>query len=159
MADYYQPRVSVINDKDEEYLPGADRVKRLLRPKRQGIHSGESVAVSLCHGNWTYFPSIMWKTNTLKRYMFDRDKPNTQDLVIQLNILRDGGSVFIDNTTTFLYRRSATSFSSKAKSGTRFNEEKKVYSDLAEHFYQTGWKKAARAARTRITVRIHKALS
>ena len=158
-ADYYQPDVQVIDEADKVYLPTADRIKRFLRPKKEGLHEGESVVTSLCHGNWTYFPSILWKTSTLKKYKFDENYPNTQDLLIQLNILCDKGSVFIDNAVTFQYRRSATSFSSKAKSGTRFKEENDVYNDLVKRFQAMGWKKAARAARMHITVRLHQILS
>lgn len=158
-ADYYQPNVEVIDENDTIYLPMADRIKKILRPKRQGLHKGESIVTSLCHGNWTYFPSLLWKTSTLKKYMFDENHPNTQDLLIQFDILANGGSIYIDNATTFQYRRSAQSFSSRAKSGTRFQEEKKMYSDSAERFDKMKWKHAARAARAHITVRIHRIVS
>lgn len=157
-ADYYQPRVEVIDENDTVYLPKADRIKQIIRPKREGIHSGESIVTSLCHGNWTYFPSLLWKTTTLKKYRFDLDKPNTQDLITQLNIICGGGSLFIDNSVTFQYRRSANSFSSKARAGTRFKEENDMYNMLAERFRKMGWGKAARAARLHITVRIHQML-
>ena len=158
-ADYYQPGVQVIDKTDKVYLPAADRLKKFIRPKKQGVHSGELLAASLCHGNWTYFPSLLWKTSVLKKYTFDKDKPNTQDLVTQLNIICDGGSLFIDNSVTFQYRRSADSFSSKAKNGTRFSEEDLIYNLLAKRFSDMGWNKAARAARAHITTRIHKILS
>ena len=158
-ADYYQPNVNVINEKDVVYLPIVDRIKRVVRPRRQGIHKGESVATSLCHGNWTYFPSLLWKTETLKKYGFNAEQPNTQDLTTQLDIISNGGSVYIDNTITFQYRRSAASFSSKAKSGTRFAEENKTYDDLAKQFHKMGWNKAARAARAHLTTRLHQIIS
>lgn len=158
-ADYYQPNVQVIDEMDSVYLPMADRVKRIIRPKRSGIHSGESIATSLCCGNWTYFPSILWKGSTIRKYKFDEKYPNTQDLLIQLNILCDGGSISIDDTTTFQYRRSASSFSSKAKNGTRFQEEDAVYNELAKRFRNMGWKKAYLAARLHFTVRLHRILS
>lgn len=158
-AGYYQPGVDVIDETDKVYLPIADRMKRFLRPRKEGTHSGEAVAISLCHGNWSYFPSILWKTATLKRYEFDPDYPNTQDVIAQLNIICDGGSLFVDNAITFQYRRSASSFSSKAKNGTRFREENEMYNNLAKRFSEMGWSKAARAARMHITVRLHQMLS
>jgi glycosyltransferase involved in cell wall biosynthesis len=158
-ADYYQPGVEVIDENDKVYLPLADRIKKIMQPKKNKLHSGDKVAASLCHGNWSYFPSILWKTKTLKKYGFDVDKPNTQDMVIQLNILCDGGSLYLDRDVTFQYRRSASSFSSKAKQGTRFEEENKVLNDYAERFRKLGWNKAARAARMHITVRLHQILS
>ena len=158
-ADYYQPAVNVINELDQVYFPLADRIKSFIRPNKPGLYSGEAIASSLCHGNWTYFPSITWKTATLKKYNFDEEKPNTQDVTTLLDILCNGGSMFLDNTVTFQYRRSASSFSSKAKSGTRFSEENATYNELADRFEKMGWKKAARAARLHITVRLHQILS
>jgi glycosyltransferase involved in cell wall biosynthesis len=158
-ADYYQPGITIIDDKDKPHFPLADRVKRFLRPKKAGIYSGEPIAITLAHGNWLYFPSLFWKTSTLKKYGFDKVQHNTQDVITELSIIRDGGSVYLDNEVTFLYRRSATSFSSKAKTGTRFSEENETYSRFSEEFSQIGWKKASLAARLHITVRLHQILS
>jgi glycosyltransferase involved in cell wall biosynthesis len=157
-ADYYQPGVKVIDETDKVYFPAADRIKRLLRPRKRGFYAGQTVATSLCHGNWTYFPSLLWKTTTLRGYGFDEAWPNTHDVITQINILCDGGSLFIDDQVTFLYRRSASSFSSKAKGGTRFAEENNMYSDLVKRFREMGWNKAARAARLHFTVRLHQIL-
>lgn len=158
-ADYYHPGINVIDATDKIYLPLADRMKQFLRPRKTGLHTGEPIATSLCHGNWTYFPSILWKTTTLKKYGFNESLPNTQDLVTQLDIICGGGMVFVDDKVTFQYRRSASSFSSKAKSGTRFSEENELYNNLVERFSELGWKKAARAARLHFTVRVHQVLS
>jgi len=154
-ADYYQPGVNVIDENDTVYLPTTDRIKKLLRPKRAGIHEGEKIVASLCHGNWTYFPSLMWKVSTLRKYGFSEKHPNTQDLITQLEIFCGGGSLYIDNAVTFQYRRSANSFSSKAKSGTRFAEENEMYDSFAKRFKKMGWHRAARAARAHLTVRLH----
>lgn len=158
-ADYYQPGVSIIDEVGNTYLPLADRVKRFLRPRKPGFYSGEPIATSLAHGNWLYFPSILWKTATLQQYGFSNNHHNTQDVITELGIIRDGGSMYIDNTVTFLYRRSASSFSSKAKNGTRFSEENATYTHIAKEFDKMGWKKAARAARLHITVRLHRLFS
>lgn len=154
-ADYYQPGVHIIDDADTIYLPLADRIKHFLRPKKPGLYSGERIATPLAHGNWLYFPSILWRTETLQKYGFDNAQPNTQDVITELSIIRDGGSVFVDDIVTFLYRRSVSSFSSKAKSGTRFNEENETYARFAKEFKAMGWNKAARAARLHLTVRLH----
>ena len=140
-------------------MPIADRIKKMLRPRKDGVYSGEKVVASLCKGNWLYFPSITWRSDTLKRHRFDTNYPNTQDLILCLNILEEGGAISIDNTESFLYRRSKESFSSRAKAGTRFQEEAKLYNDLAKKYQKVGWEKAARAARLHFTVRLHKAYS
>jgi len=160
-ADFYQPRVRIIDDKSNVYLPLADKVKRTLQPKKSGILSGEKLAASLCHGNWLYFPSITWKTNTLKKYSFDTKYKILEDVIVELTMIIDGASLYFDTTETFQYRRFAESLSSKekGKNGIRFKEEKEVYNDFANKFKSINWNKASFAAKTRITSRAHSLLS
>ena len=160
-ADFYQPRAQIINDKSNVYLPLVDKVKRILQPKKSGILSGEKLAASLCHGNWLYFPSITWKTNTLKKYSFDTKYKILEDVIVELTMIIDGASLYFDTTETFQYRRFAESLSSKekGKNGIRFKEENEVYDNFSDRFNEIGWKKAARAAKLRVTSRIHSFLS
>lgn len=160
-ADFYQPGVQVINKQGGTYLPLADRIKRFLRPKKQGMYGGEKLAVSLCHGNWLYFPSITWKTSTLKKYSFDATYKILEDVIIELDMIIDGATLCIDNTETFQYRRFDESLSSKEKSknGVRFDEERAVYSNFSKKFKSIGWERAARSAKFRITSRLHSLLS
>jgi len=157
-ADFYQPRVNVINEQGVVYLPLGDRIKRLLQPKKSGVCSGEKLATSLCRGNWLYFPSILWKTATIKNYGFDENYTIVMDVKLELQIIKDGGTMYFDTHTTFQYRRFAKSLSSteKSKGGIRFSEETKIYAYFAKEFKKTGWKKAARAAVVHITSRQHK---
>jgi glycosyltransferase involved in cell wall biosynthesis len=159
-ADMYQPGVEVINEHGETYLPIGDRMKRLLRPKKAGTYEGEKLATSLCHGNWLYFPSILWKTSTIQKYGFNQDYGVTQDVCLELSIIIDNGTLYFDNTISFQYRRFAKSVSSVEKSsGKRFNEEARVYDHFNKIFISMGWKKAARASRVRLTSRAHKLIS
>lgn len=160
-AELYQPGVQVINRDNNVYLPLGDKIKRILRPNRAGLYSGESLATSLCRGNWLYFPSIVWKTETLKRYPFDETYKIAEDVVVQLDMIKDGATLFLDNAVTFQYRRFADSLSSKekGKSGVRFKEEDAVYDMFTEKFKLVGWKRAARAAKLRPVLRIYHMIS
>lgn len=158
-ADFYQPGVEVIDDNGTIYLPIVDRVKRLLQPKTSGYYGGENLATSLCHGNWLYFPSILWKTDTIKKYGFEPKYKIVEDLVLELTIISNDGELYFDKTPSFQYRRSAKSLSSVEKNGVRFNEEDAAYTAFVTIFTNKGWRKAARAARMRITSRVHRALS
>ena len=160
-TDFYQPGVEVIDEHDRIYFPLADKIKRYLQPKKTGIYAGEKLAQSICMGNWLYFPSIMWKTKTIKKYGFDAKYKIVEDLVLELSIIRDGGSLSYDKTVTFQYRRFANSLSSreKSKGGVRFNEEADVYRYFSREFTNIGWRKASFAARLHITSAIHKLLS
>ena len=160
-ADFYQPNVQPIDKNSQPYLPLVDRMKRYLRPKKQGVHSGEQLATSLCRGNWLYFPSIVWKTATIKNYPFDPQYKIVEDVVVELDMIIDGKTLYVDNTTTFQYRRFAESLSSKEKGklGVRFKEEADVYDKFADKFKQIGWHQASRAARMRVISRINQAIS
>lgn len=160
-ADFYQPGVDVIDVDDNSYLPTVDKIKRFLQPKKSGLYSGEQLAASLCKGNWLYFPSIVWKTSTLKKYRFDPRYKIAEDVIVELNLIKDGGILSFDTTTTFQYRRFSESLSSKEKKkgGVRFKEEAAVYDHFADEFSRIGWKKAARTARWRLISRIHQLVS
>lgn len=157
-ADFYQPKVAIIDTDGNDYLPLTDRIKRLLQPRRSGYYSGERLATSLCYGNWLYFPSIMWRTETIKRYRFNSTYKVAQDLALELNMIADGAELYFDKQTTFKYRRFSNSVSSKEKTGVRFNEEKAVYDSYEKKFEKLNWTHASRAARLRITSRLHSML-
>lgn len=160
-ADFYQPGVEVIDKNNNVYLPLVDRLKRLLRPPRSGIYKGEKLAASLCRGNWLYFPSIVWKTSILQHYPFNAAYKIAEDVIVELDMVKDGRELYLDNTVSFRYRRFADSLSSKekGKSGVRFNEENKVYDDFSIKFRSMGWNHAARAARLRLILRIYHMIS
>lgn len=159
--DFYQPMVEIIDANDKIYLPLVDRIKRFLQPKKSGTYKGEPLAISLCHGNWLYFPSITWKTSTLKKYKFDTKYKIAEDIALELDIIKGGGTLFIDKNITFQYRRFSESLSSKEKrkGGVRFNEEQDVYKTYSKKFRMIKWKKANLAAKIRISSRIHQLIS
>lgn len=160
-ADFYQPGVEVINKNGDIYLPLADKIKRLLQPRKPGFYAGEKLASSLCVGNWLYFPSILWKSEVIKKYGFDTKYMTVEDLVLELNIIKDGGTLFLDKDITFQYRRHEKSVSSieKKDTGRRFKEESEAYSYFSEVFKNIDWNRAARSAKYHLTSRIHKILS
>lgn len=154
-ADFYQPGVEVIDANSKVYLPIADRVKRGLKPKKPGLYDGEYLASSLSRGHWLYFPSITWKTKTLKKYHFDPIYKIAEDVALQFEMILDGAKMKLDNTTTFQYRRFSESLSSKEKTGVRFQEEALVYEHFAKKFLERGWKKASRIANKRHISKLH----
>lgn len=160
-ATFYQPGVDVINENGDSFLPLGDKVKSYLRPNKTGIYKGEKLATSLCHGNWLYFPSITWKTETVRQYGFDETYKIAEDLALELKLIVDDHTLYLDNEVTFQYRRFAQSLSSveKKRGGVRFNEERAVYAQLINLFSERGWKKAQLAAAMRITSRLHEMIN
>jgi GT2 family glycosyltransferase len=148
-AAYLQPGVTVIADDGTPSLPLADRVKGWYAPT---VHepvelTGERLAVSLLRGNWTYFPSICWTTEAVRRHGFDPDFDVVLDLALQLDIALDGGTLVVLPDRLFRYRRHAASVSSfTASDGTRFDEERAFFLDIKRRLRQHGWRRAARVA-------------
>lgn len=154
-ASYYQPGVRVIDDRGEASSPLADRVKRWMRP-RPGIVRGERAMRSLLTGNWTYFPSVVWRTDAVRKHSFDPRFEVVLDLHLQLQLLASGGSMLVDDEVVFEYRRHSRSVSSvTAKDGARFAEERALFGEWAGRCAELGWSSAARAARSHLTSRLN----
>ncbi|GAA1692424.1 hypothetical protein GCM10009792_10410 [Microcella alkalica] len=154
-ATYYQPGVQVIDDRGQASSPLGDRVKQWMRP-RPGIVGGEATMRSLLRGNWTYFPSIVWRTDAVREHSFDPRFEVVLDLHLQLQLLASGGSMLVDDEVLFEYRRHARSVSSvTAKDGARFAEERALFAEWDERCRSLGWSRAARAARSHLTSRLN----
>ncbi|MDR5700386.1 glycosyltransferase family 2 protein [Agromyces aerolatus] len=158
-ASYLQPGVEVIDASGRVTRPLADRVKAALRPRLDGFPrelAGEALAASLLRANWTYFPSIAWRTDALKRFDFRPDYEVVLDLALQIEIVESGGSMVLDDVPAFQYRRHAASVSSwRAAEGSRFEEERRYLSEAAAGMRRRGWTRAARAAANRATSRLN----
>ena len=153
-----QPSVRIIDHRGDVSKPLADRLKHVLAPRTQEarILGGERLLLSLMRGNWTYFPSLMWRRETLNRIGFRQDLDVALDLVALASLVLDGGSMLLLPDFAFEYRRHVGSVSSlAATSAGRFSEERRVMGELAAQARERGWSRASRAARFRLTSRAH----
>ncbi len=150
--------VAVIDERGRLVRPLGDRVKQRYAPRVDAptLLAGEDLAVSVLRANWTYFPSLAWRTESVRRIGFREGLHVTQDLALILDTARDGGGLVVDPTLGFLYRRHSQSDSSvKALDGRRFDEERALFAAEAQDFTRRGWVRAARAARRHLTSRIN----
>jgi glycosyltransferase involved in cell wall biosynthesis len=154
-----QPGVEVIGSDGRPINTLTDGVKRrLYAPKVRGrkLLGGEELAANLLSGNWLYFPSLCWRTDAVRKWGFRDGLEIIQDLALIIDLLQDGEQLLVDDTLCFQYRRHAVSISSaKAFTGYRFEESDLYYADVAARLEQHGWPKAARAARTHFSSRLH----
>ncbi|WP_457028898.1 glycosyltransferase family 2 protein [Kitasatospora sp. P5_F3] len=154
-----QPGVEVIDSAGKPVSTLADEAKRrLYAPKDQGrtLMGGEDLAVSLLRGNWLYFPSICWRTETIRKTGFRDNLEIIQDLALVIDLLQAGEQMVVDDTRCFQYRRHTVSISSKsAYSGTRFTEARRYFLDAADRLDAHGWTRAAKASRLHLSARIH----
>ncbi|MDM7989803.1 glycosyltransferase family A protein [Arthrobacter sp. zg-Y877] len=159
-ASAVQPGVQVIDELSRATTPLGDLVKKAVLPRgnERRLLSGEDLATSLLRAGWHYFPSIAWKSETLKRIGFRSEFDVVQDLALLLDIAADSGSMVLTPELAFLYRRHSGSDSSvRAFDGRRFDEERRFFEGEAVRFRQVGWDRASRAARFHLTSRLNAA--
>lgn len=152
------PKVLVIDQNGALYLPIVDRIKKLLRPKirEPKIIPNHKILATLMIGDWMYFPSIVWRSEDLKRNGFNPELNVCQDLDAITRILLNDGQFQYLPKEIFSYRRFEGSDSSvKLLNGKRFREEKLVYQGLAIELKRKGLNLASFMARIHITSRLH----
>jgi len=148
----------VIDEHGNPALPLADKIKRLVSIKGGVVTGGERLATSLLHGNWMYFPSVVFRRDVLQKHGFREGYDIVLDLDLYLRILLDGGRVVLFDRPGIEYRRHAASLSSStAGTGARFDEERNYFAETARAMAAAGWPRAARAARWHLTSRLHAA--
>jgi glycosyltransferase involved in cell wall biosynthesis len=156
-ADIIQPGVSVIDENGAPSFPLADRVKALYRFGGSGARrfSGETLASSLLRGNWTYFPSLVWRTTRLSGG-FRSDLDVVQDLAKLFEIVSAGGSLVLDDAVVFNYRRHSSSLSAATgPDGSKFRQERTLFYEIAVQSAALGWHRTARIARRYISSRLN----
>jgi glycosyltransferase involved in cell wall biosynthesis len=155
-AGLIQPGVRVIDESGVVYRPLADKIKGWLYPKGPLPRSfeGESIAVSLLQGNWTYFPSVVWRRD-LVQGGFRADLNVVQDLAKIFEIVLGGGTVVVDDVPAFEYRRHSQSVSAKTGiDASKYGQELTLFTEITAQCRARGWRKAARASSWHITSRL-----
>ena len=157
-ADIVQPGVNVIDERGTVYTPLPDRVKGWYRFGGTGAraYTGEQLASSLIRGNWTYFPSLVWRREVIAAFVFRTDLDVVQDLAMLVEITKAGGSLVLDDRVVFSYRRHAGSVSAVTGfDGSKFMQERTLFLEAADSFERLGWRRAARIARRHVTSRLN----
>jgi glycosyltransferase involved in cell wall biosynthesis len=152
--------VDVIDGDGTVVRPLVDRVKAGLTPRqsRMDVLSGERAMVALLRGNWTYFPSLCWRTEAIRQIGFRPEFHVVQDMALLMDVLLREGNLVMVPEVAFQYRRHAGSDSSvKTVTGNRFAEERVYFRHIADELRERGLSRAARAARVHATSRLHAA--
>jgi glycosyltransferase involved in cell wall biosynthesis len=150
--------VKVINDENKEVKALPDVVKKLLRPKIENsvVFSSSKIFSNLMLGDWLYFPSILWRTETVKNYEFSGDFHTAMDLDILIRLLNADEKIAFIKSKVLGYRRHNQSASSLyAKSIGRFDEEFLCHKNAIEIARKKNWKTGAFLAQLALTVRLH----
>lgn len=157
-ASIVQPGVRVIGETGDLSRPLGDRAKAAFAPRGRQPHliEGEGLAVSLLHGNWLYWPSLMFRTERLREVPFRNDYPLIQDLGLILDLVVGGASLLHVPDRCFRYRRHAKSASAATQlNSRRFPDERRFFDAIRHELSSIGWHRAARAAGWRVTSRVN----
>jgi GT2 family glycosyltransferase len=152
------PGVTVVDGDGNPTDSLADRVKRLASRSawRHAELDGPSAARSLMNGNWLYVPAMCFRTDAVPRAERLGEFASIADLAWVIDMLLGGGTLALDPTPAFRYRRHAASHSSiGAKDVVRFDEEQRYYAAAAAKLREHGWTKAARKAKLHPLCRLH----
>lgn len=159
-VDVIQPGVQVIDESGVVIRPLVDRVKQGLLAPRGGegiaLLAGEQMATSLIRGDWLYWPSLTFRTETLRRIDFRDGLPIIQDLALLMDIAFDEGSLAYVPELAFSYRRHGSSASQKTLlDGRRFRDERAYFAIARGLAVDKRWARTSRTARVRLMSRLH----
>ena len=136
-----QPGVITIDEAGQEVSDITDGVKRLITP-RQGRSAGQSLAVSLLLGDWTYNPALAWRTDFVRQHRFDENLHTAMDLDLLLRLAFAGESVAVSTEPAFEYRRHEGAVSSGNRGLKRLGEELRIHHSAKDTATQRGWRRA-----------------
>ncbi|WP_194924363.1 glycosyltransferase [Catenulispora pinisilvae] len=156
-AAMVQPAVEVIDEDGQPHFPLPDKIKRLTRPGHdEVVLKGDTGAASLLRSNWLYTPASCYRREHLQKVHYRADIDAAHDLAFIVDVLMAGGEIAVGTEVAFRYRRHGTSHSSAfARSGRRFEQERKYFEDIQIELAALGWKTAERAARRRLLSRLN----
>ena len=118
--------------------------------------SGEKLVTGLLHGNWLYWPSLVFRREELRTVEFRDGLPIVQDLALVIDLVLGGASLVYAPTLCFQYRRHSNSASAATLlDGSRFEGDREYAAIATRLMREHGWRRAERAARTRWTSRAH----
>jgi glycosyltransferase involved in cell wall biosynthesis len=153
-----QPGVSLMDGEGRPTDSLTDRIKRFASRDawRHQELDGQAALESLMKGNWLYVPAICFRRDKMARAQRLGEYEAILDFGWVADMLLGGGTLALDPTPVFRYRRHASSHSSlNARTVTRFDEEAAYYVAVARRLDEKGWTKAARAARLHPLSRLH----
>ena len=114
-AHMIQPGVDIIDETGTVTSTLADTVKQKLsmpRAHQPRLLAGEELAASLLRANWLYWPSMVFRRESIVAAGFRDGYPIIQDLALEIDIVAAGGPLLLLPDVCFQYRRHGASVGS-----------------------------------------------
>ena len=157
MATCVAPLVTVVDGTGVPTRTLADSVKAALWPRTlPATLVGDKGLARVMRGLFFYCPSVSYRVALLPDLRFDQRWHQVMDLDLYARILLSGGSIALVPDRVYRYRRhEGTMTAQNSRSLVRLAEEVSVSREVAVAASGKGWKRSARAAQLRLTVRLN----
>jgi glycosyltransferase involved in cell wall biosynthesis len=148
----------IIGASGRRVLSLPDMVKRFFLPRHAGdiVLSGERAATALMSGNFIMCPTLCFRKPVLGSRRFAAGWSQAQDLELTTRLLMDGESLVGSRQAAYAYRRHAESATAlHSRSRLRFDEEFRLFDQVAGRAEALGWERTARVSRRKRIVVLH----
>jgi glycosyltransferase involved in cell wall biosynthesis len=140
----------------------ADQIKRFFYPgsarSSSGdiVLSGETAATALMRGNFIMCPTLSFRLARLGARRFDHCWEQVQDLDLTVRLLMDGETIVGTEKIAYAYRRHGESATwVQSQNRLRFDEEFRLFDQIAARAEALGWSETARVSRRKRIVKLH----
>ena len=138
-----------------------DKIKRRYWPAQQRSElAGDAGLARLMQAFFVYCPAMSYRPALLPAERFDPRWKQVMDLDLFARVLLERGTILLDRTPVYRYRRHAgTVTSQNARSFTRLAEETRLAYEVAAAAKAQGWNRTSRSARLHWTQRVNGAVA
>jgi GT2 family glycosyltransferase len=136
----------------------ADATKRFFVPsgEREYVLRGQQAVRALMRGNFIMCPTLCFRKSVLWPERFSDSWDQVQDLEFTTRLLMKGKSLVGATRPAYAYRRHEESATSRqSDSLLRFDEEFRLFDQVAARAEELGWSDVARVSRRKAIVRLH----
>lgn len=149
--------VDLINEKGKRVTTLADTVKKWIEPSsEQYLLQGDQGLANLLRGCFIYCPSLCYRTEVIRTFLFSSEWKMVADLELYGRLLKDGHAICGTKQKLFEYRRHKMNQTSiLTKNTERFIEEINLYNLFGSDISFKGMPKTQKAAKKKSILRLH----
>ena len=149
---------SIIDALGKPRFSFVDAIKRVFVPRGSGPMplQGEGALRALMAGNFIMCPTLCYRRSVLGTRSFSNDWRQVQDLEFSARLLLEGERLIGARDVAYEYRRHPEAATARHSANMlRFDEEFRLFEQVAKLSEAAGWKRAARTARSGTIIKLH----
>jgi glycosyltransferase involved in cell wall biosynthesis len=148
----------IIDARGRRRFSFADATKRFFVPRGESEYAlrGRRAVGALMRGNFIMCPTLCFRKSALGGERFCDSWEQVQDLEFTTRLLMQGRSLVGSRRAAYAYRRHEESATARqSESLLRFDEEFRLFDQVAARAEELGWSDVARLSRRKAIVRLH----